>query len=480
MKCAVGSYTGNGTDNRAITGVGFQPDLVIIKNRVSNWGCFRTSGMTGDSTAYFAQAAANFAGGIKSLDADGFTVGTHASVNTSGQVYDWQAFKDDDAGDFKVGSYVGTGVDNRNITGLGFQPDLVCLKVNGTAQDGVWRTASNSGDQSMRFSAADDAADHIQSLLADGFQVGLSQNASGSTYHWFAFKAVAGFMGYGAYTGDATDNRNITGLGFQPDLLWVKGAGLIRCAVRPSTLTGDSTVFYSFNTAAADWIQALLSDGFQVGTQLNASGVAHRYFAWKVGATSAPTEKSSSDSGAGAESASVVEAYSGSDSGAGTESVLLAAEISPADSGAATETSELVTEGEEIQKTGADSGAATETAALATAAAALDSGAATEVSELLVPVASADAGTATETALIFPLVDFFELAVTVTPALTDRFELIAQVLLDRVADSFELQVDVSPLVADPFLLMATIINQDQEAAAAQAVIAPTAEVAFLE
>jgi hypothetical protein len=31
FKSASGTYAGNGADDRAITGVGFQPDLVIIK-----------------------------------------------------------------------------------------------------------------------------------------------------------------------------------------------------------------------------------------------------------------------------------------------------------------------------------------------------------------------------------------------------------------------------------------------------------------
>lgn len=320
MKCAVGSYTGNGLDDRAIAGIGFQPDLVIIKNRVTNFGVFRTSVMSGDSTAYFSNPAANIANAIQSLDADGFTVGTSSSVNSDTFVYDWQAFKDDGAGDFKVGSYVGNGGDDRNITGLGFQPDIVCIKVDNVAQEAYFRTSSNSGDQSMRFTANGDGVDSIQAFLADGFQVGTFQNANGLTYHWFAFKAVAGFIAVGSYNGDTTDNRNITGIGFQPDLVWVKSAGMARCAVHPSTLAGDSTQFYTANSVAADWIQALQADGFQVGTQLDANGVAHRYVAWKVGSTG-PEYKTSSDSGVGSE-ASALDAISvktGTDTGHATE-----------------------------------------------------------------------------------------------------------------------------------------------------------------
>ena len=31
MKISTGQYTGNGVDDRAITGIGFQPELVIVK-----------------------------------------------------------------------------------------------------------------------------------------------------------------------------------------------------------------------------------------------------------------------------------------------------------------------------------------------------------------------------------------------------------------------------------------------------------------
>ena len=43
-----GSYLGNGIDNRAITGVGLAPDLVIVKSRTTGAATGRTSTMVGD------------------------------------------------------------------------------------------------------------------------------------------------------------------------------------------------------------------------------------------------------------------------------------------------------------------------------------------------------------------------------------------------------------------------------------------------
>ena len=50
LRVASGSYTGNDTDNRAITDPGFQPDLVIVKADTNQIGVARSSTMTGDAS----------------------------------------------------------------------------------------------------------------------------------------------------------------------------------------------------------------------------------------------------------------------------------------------------------------------------------------------------------------------------------------------------------------------------------------------
>ena len=85
---ASGSYTGNGgTAHINISGIPFGPDLVIVKGDTTTQGVFKTETMQGDTTAYLANAVANFAGGIISLNNDGFTVGTNAVTNTNGATY---------------------------------------------------------------------------------------------------------------------------------------------------------------------------------------------------------------------------------------------------------------------------------------------------------------------------------------------------------------------------------------------------------
>ena len=120
-----GTYLGDGVNNRIITGVGFQPDVVILKRYPHKNALIRTSTMTGDwSKRFIGQSL--YTNTIQSLDADGFSVGTDVFVNESGAPYHWIAFKAA-AGSLKVDSYTGNGTDNRSITGVGFQPDYVIV-----------------------------------------------------------------------------------------------------------------------------------------------------------------------------------------------------------------------------------------------------------------------------------------------------------------------------------------------------------------
>lgn len=99
MQGKAGTYTGNNTTNRAITGVGFQPDLVmVIEHQSTNchWAMKTSADTTGALIGYTAMQYNT--GHIVSLDADGFTVstgsgsgGNHANINSA--VYTYWAIK---------------------------------------------------------------------------------------------------------------------------------------------------------------------------------------------------------------------------------------------------------------------------------------------------------------------------------------------------------------------------------------------------
>jgi hypothetical protein len=286
---ASGSYTADGTI-QLIQGLAFKPDLVIIKGETTQAGVFRTSLMGGNSTAYLDSATANFTGGITAVNHDGFTIGDHATVNTSGITYHWQAFggawnpeTKSGASDFYIGAYYGNTLDNRTITDLPFQADLLVVKRFG-ASGGVFKTSAHTGDTTSSFAATADVADYIQTINSDGFQVGnggASINANGQIYFYFGFKEGTDFD-VGTYSGNGSDNRDITNPGFDPDLAWIKRSTAVAGVTRPSTLAGDLTQYFITTAQAAGRIKSFVTGGFRLGTQteVNASGGTYYYVTW--------------------------------------------------------------------------------------------------------------------------------------------------------------------------------------------------------
>ena len=90
----IASYSGTGSSN-SITGLGFQPQYVMIKSTTSaeDWAIFDASrGANLFLTANTTSADQSFSG--FSFDTDGFTVpGTSGMTNGSGQTYLYMAFK---------------------------------------------------------------------------------------------------------------------------------------------------------------------------------------------------------------------------------------------------------------------------------------------------------------------------------------------------------------------------------------------------
>lgn len=270
MLVASGSYAGNGTGGRSITGVGFQPDLVIVKGganravcKTANMGATSAKNMTGSAGSYNTTT-------ITAIGSDGFTVTSDALVNASGTTYYWLAIQDDGAGDFHLVSYTGNNVDHRGITGATFQPTMVWI-FNSGAFEAVWRSAGLAGDSAQLFNNSVNIG-RIESLDADGFTVRQSTtvNNSGTLYFAACFKTSSKFKSV-TYTGNGSDNRSITGAGFDPSWAMVQAKTTVVPAIlRFKDESGDNS-FAIDNTAgeAANQIQAFITDGIQLGTSNN-------------------------------------------------------------------------------------------------------------------------------------------------------------------------------------------------------------------
>jgi len=294
-----GYYVGTGA-TLSISGVGFQPELVIFKAATATGAGaeWKTSAMGSTVTSHFTATADDSSSNVV-LNSDGFTLTSSSHVNTSGVRWTWTAFRGSDCsstGTFCVGEYTGDGAAAKSIT-VGFQPNLVWVKgAGGAGQQAVWRSSSMANNSAnFLVNVNEDTTGTIFTTLdATGFTVGNSArvNTSGTTYHYVAFKSVTGAMQVGTYTGNATDNRSITGVGFSPNFVFVKNAnaGTSQSAVFNLIENyGDQSSLFNDIANDTNEIQALESDGFQVGSAARANGSGNTHYWAAFGGASSYT-----------------------------------------------------------------------------------------------------------------------------------------------------------------------------------------------
>lgn len=286
MRVVTGTYTGDGVGgSSAVTGVGFQPKMVIVQGRTgdsfANWTKTDTHG---GSNSVKSNTAAFVTDGVTSLDADGFSYGIDADDNTA--IYHYICFGSDTAV-IETGSYTGDDADDRNIsTSLSSLSTVWMIK--GTIP---WRyrtdtsTTDSSAPSAWRAQAYN--ANGIQSFASGTFQVGTALNANPNVYHWVAFGNVTGQIDTVKYTGNGADARDIT-VDFQPLMMLIKSESSGTGVLKFNTL-GDTTDLswtpagdLAVGAESADHIQAWDSDSFQVGTSLNVNADTIVFHAWAV------------------------------------------------------------------------------------------------------------------------------------------------------------------------------------------------------
>jgi hypothetical protein len=302
---AEGSYAGDAVDNKQITGLGFLPAAVFIKNSSSatansRRAVFSTRNHFDDHASYASDAVADAVNIIQVLESNAFRVGSSVLTNETGVTMYWFAIGNENApqatGSFNLeeGVYTGTGVGS-SVTGLPFAPDLVLIKADG-ATGLVGRSRLMNGNNTAHFGASTGAfTGGVVSLDTGGFTVGtaVEVNSAGVTYRWQAFgnayspvtQTGATDFAIGVYLGNAVDNRNITGLPFQPDLVFGRSVNLVTSKFRTSAFAGDLSAPFDAGSDTANVYQQFNSNGFQVGsgTDANGASVLQYWIAFKAG-----------------------------------------------------------------------------------------------------------------------------------------------------------------------------------------------------
>jgi len=259
MRVETGTYVGNGSSSRSIA-VSFRPDFVLVKGNTDEFPVASTSTMPG-FVKELGKNTSLLSGVVPSIDPGGFTVSSDPRVNASSIHYYWVAFSAF-PGEMALNTYVGNGLDNVSITGVGFQPSYVIVMSN-SGQDAMHRFPSQAGDASRTFQANDDKSDRIQAFEPNGFQVGKHNtvNEQGKVFHYVAFKGIAGRVGGDIYLGDGRDDRSITGFGFRPEfLLLSRRANGSPAVQRLGVMSGDVTLPLINTREFANGIQTLLPD----------------------------------------------------------------------------------------------------------------------------------------------------------------------------------------------------------------------------
>ena len=224
-------YTGTGA-SLAVTGAGFQPNLVIIKSRTSTTGWRWTDSVRGVTKRLSSQSSAaevTEVDGLTSFDADGFTVGTDTDYNVNGTNYLALAIREIAAG-FNIVTYTGNGVAGSTVAhGLGVAPNLIIVKSRSTIQN--WPVYPGAvANPEQHYMLLDTAGVKVDSNVAwndvaptsTEFTLGTLPNTNAATYVAWLFANKTGAISTGVYTGNGTASGPVVTTGFQPKFVIVK------------------------------------------------------------------------------------------------------------------------------------------------------------------------------------------------------------------------------------------------------------------
>ena len=244
-------YTGN-SSTQSITGVGFQPDFVWIKDRIGATSVYshHLFDVIRGSTKYLLSnandAEATDVNTLTSFDSDGFSLGSDASTNAGGDAtVDWNWFAGGTASSntdgsitssvsasttsgFSIVSYTGTGANATVGHGLGVAPKVLLIKERDNAQE--WHNGFDAigWDKYMHFNTDAQATSALpfQSTAPTStvFSLGASNgtNRSGGGMIAYCFAEKKGFSKFGSYTGNNSSDGVFLYLGFKPSLFIVK------------------------------------------------------------------------------------------------------------------------------------------------------------------------------------------------------------------------------------------------------------------
>ena len=312
-------YTGN-SGTQAITGVGFQPDFIWNKQRNGTNSHYLFNAITG--TGKFLKSNSTDAEGtntdtVTSFDSDGFTLGSAAGNNGSGNTmasWNWKAGTGQGSSNtdgsinttytsvnttagFSISTYTGTGSNATVGHGLGSVPKMIIVKR--TSATDVWRVYHGSIGATkhlvLNTTAGDASGSNVWNDTAPTSSVfsistDSAVNASGATYVAYCFAEKTGYSKFGSYVGNGNADGTFVYTGFKPAFVIVKctsttGNNWVMIDNKRLGYNVDNNRIYADLSDAEDTTDVvdLVSNGFKhrfTGGTSNGSGISYIYMAF--------------------------------------------------------------------------------------------------------------------------------------------------------------------------------------------------------
>ena len=317
-------YTGNGSANHSITGVGFQPDWTWIKSRDNTYGHFLFDAVRGAGKQLYttnATAEGTNLNNLYSFDSDGFSLAQSGnddvtnqnninfaswnwkangagSANTDGSINTTATSVNTTAG-FSICKWAGSGANATIGHGLGVAPKMIITKSLGTSAWGVYHESLGNTKVLFLDTTAAESANvaywNNTSPTSSVFSVGTDSavNHSGNDMIAYCFAEKKGYSKFGSYTGNGNADGTFVYTGFKPAFVLVKRySGTEQWQMTDSVrdkdvspnfarLNPDTTSAESTNTTWAKIEK--FSNGFKLGgtdTVSNGSGSSYIYMAF--------------------------------------------------------------------------------------------------------------------------------------------------------------------------------------------------------
>ena len=245
-------YTGTGSSGeKAITGVGFQPDWLWIKNRTvaqEHWLADSVRGTTKflESNSTNAESS-DGATGLASFDSDGFTLGTGsdrtndlnesmvawcwlaggtASSNTDGSIT--SSVSANTTAGFSIVSFTGTAANATVGHGLGVAPACFITKSRVNAENwGFYHQSLGNGKQlELNTTAAQKTSSayyNNTSPTSTVFSIGTADSTNDNqNMIAYCFAEIKGYSKFGSYTGNGNADGTFVYTGFKPAFIILK------------------------------------------------------------------------------------------------------------------------------------------------------------------------------------------------------------------------------------------------------------------